>query len=174
MYHVLLGCYPVSISLFPMRFSRGYFYKCLLADQTAPCPQGGLKLMLGRGGGRKSGRGKRLFSPYFLLLFHPSEAQEVHPQTIWYLQICCESWGSARAQQHPPGLLGGPSPRLLSPSCRGTVSFTGFLIALLPACLLPGLHHLCCITVQNTIPALRQANCISFVSLAQLQKRHWN
>lgn len=102
-----------------MRFSRGYFYKCLLADQTAPCPHGGVKLMLGTGG-RWNGRGKRLFSSYFLLLFHPSEVQEAHPQTIWYLQICCESWGSARAQQYPLGLLGGPSPRLLSPSCRGS------------------------------------------------------
>lgn len=174
-YHVLLGCYPVSISLFSHAFQSRLFL------QVPPCrsdctlsswwPKADAR---DGAGGRRSGRGKRLFSPYFLLLFHPSEAQEVHPQTIWYLQICCESWGSARAQQHPPGLLGGPSPRLLSPSCRGTVSFTGFLIALLPARLLPGLHHLCCITVQNTIPALRQANCISFVSLAQLQKRHWN
>lgn len=175
MHHVLLGCHSVSISLFSHAFQSRLFL------QVPPCrsdctlsswwPKADAR---DGAGGRRSGRGKRLFSPYILLLFHPSEAQEVHPQTIWYLQICCESWGSARAQQHPPGLLGGPSPRLLSPSCRGTVSFTGFLIALLPARLLPGLHHLCCITVQNTIPALRQANCISFVSLAQLQKRHWN
>lgn len=44
----------------------------------------------------------------FLLLFYPLEAQEVHPQTIWYLEICCESWGNARAQQCPWG-PGGPS-----------------------------------------------------------------
>lgn len=64
------------------------------------------------------------------------------------------------------GGTGHLSPRLLSPTCRGTVSFTGSLIALLPVRLLPGLQHLCCITAQKTIPTLRQANCISFVSRA--------
>ena len=158
-----------------MNFSQGFMYKGLLADQTALRPYGGVKLMLGAQGEKKRKR-EAIILPIrrrFLLLFHPLEAQEVHPQTIWYLEICCESWGNARAQQYPQG-PGGPSPRLLSPTFCGTVSFMSFLITLLPVRLLPGLHHLCCITAQKTIPALRQANCISFVSLAQLQKSHWN
>lgn len=174
MYHVLLGCYPVSISLFPMRFSRGYFYKCLLADQTAPCPHGGLKLMLetGQGGeGVEEGsdysphtssfsstpqkRRKLILKPYGTYRYAVSLGGAPEPSsTLW---VC---WGALRLAS--------------SPHLAVAVSFTGFLIALLPARLLPGLQHLCCIMVQNTIPALRQANCISFVSLAQLQKRHWN
>lgn len=159
----------------PMHFSQGFIYKCLLADQTAPRSYSGVQLMLGAQGEKERKR-EAIILPVrrrFLLLFHPLEAQEVHPQTIWYLEIRCESWGNARAQQYPRG-PGGPSPRLLSPTFRGTVFFTSFRIALRPVCLLPGLQHLCCITVQKTIPTLRQANCISFVSLAQLQKSHWN
>lgn len=106
----------------------------------------------------------------FLLLFHTSEA---HLQTIWNLEICCETWGE---HQGPavPCRAGGPLPCTLSPMCQGLVSFTAFFITLLPARLLPGLQHLCCITGQNTIPTPRQANCISCVSLAQLHKHQWN
>lgn len=110
-----------------------------------------------------------LICRHFLLLFHPLEAQEVHPQTIWYLEICCESWGSARVQQYPRGPW-SPSPHLLSPAFHGRVSFTSFPITLLPVCLLPGPQHLCCITVQKTIPALRQANGISSVSSPRSRK----
>lgn len=158
-----------------MRFSQGFIYKCLLADQNAPRSYGSVKLMLGAQGEKERKREAIILSMHrhFLLLFHPLEAQEVHPQTIWYLEVRCESWGNARAQQYPQGPE-RPSPRLLSPAFHGTVSFTSFLITLLPVRLLPGLKHLCCITGQKTIPTLRQANCISFVSLAQLQKSHWN
>lgn len=157
-----------------MHFSRGFIYKCLLADQTSPRSYGGAKLML-RAWGQKEQKREAIILPIhrcFLLVFHPLEAQEVRLQTIWYLEIWCESWGNARAQQYPRGSGYFASPP--SPAFRGTVSFTSFLITLLPVCLLPGLQHLCCITVPKTIPTLRQANCISFVSLTQLQKSHWN
>lgn len=176
---MLLGCSPVLFLTLcsATRFSRGFIHKRLLADQTAPRSYGAAQLMLGAQGEKERKR-EAIILPVrrcFLLLFHPSEAREVHPQTIWYLEIRRESWGNARAQQYPRGPGGGgPSPHLLSPAFRGTVSFTSFLITLLPARLLPGLQHLCCITLQKTIPTLRQANCISSVSLAQLQKSHWN
>lgn len=174
MHHVLLGCYPVSFSpCSPMHFGRGYFYKCLLADKTTPRPHGGVKLMLVTGGeGAEEGSD---YSPHTSSFSStPQKCRKFILKPYGTYRYAVSLGGSARAQQYPPSLLGGPSPRLLSPSCHGTVSFTGFLITLLAACLLPGLQHLCCITVQNTIPALRQANCISFVSLAQLQKCHWN
>lgn len=171
----MLSCLLVALCS-PTHFRQGFISKCLLADQTTPRFYGGVKPMLGAQGEKEQKR-EAIILPIrrrFLLLFHPLEAQEVHPQTIWYLEICCESWGNARAQRHPQGPGGVPSPRLLFLASHGTVSFTSFLIALLPARLLPGLQHLCCITVQKTIPTLRQANCISFVSRAQLQKSHWN
>lgn len=92
-----------------MHFSQRFICKCLLADQTAPGSYGGVKLML-RAQGEKERKREAIILPirrHFLLLFHPLEAQEVHPQTIWYLKICCESWGNARGQQCPLG-LGGP------------------------------------------------------------------
>lgn len=175
-HHVLLGCYPVFFFALcsPMHFSQSFIYKCLLTDQTSPRSYGGVKLMPGAQGEKKQKREAIILSIHrrFLLLFHPLEAQEVHPQTIWYLEICCLG-GMPRAQQHPQGPR-GPLPHLLSPTFHGVLSFMSSLITLLPGHLLPGLQHLCCITVQKTIPTLRQANCISFVSLAQLQKSHWN
>lgn len=88
-----------------MHFSRGFIYKCLLADQTSPRSYGGAKLML-RAWGQKEQKREAIILPIhrcFLLVFHPLEAQEVHLQTIWYLEIWCESWGNARAQQYPRG-----------------------------------------------------------------------
>lgn len=115
MYHVLLGCYPVSISLFPMRFSRGYFYKCLLADQTAPCPHGGLKLMLetGQGGeGVEEGsdysphtssfsstpqkRRKFILKPYGTYRYAVSLGGAPEPSST--LRVC---WGALRLASSP-------------------------------------------------------------------------
>lgn len=116
----------------PMRFSRGFIYKCLLADQTSPRSYGGAKLMLGACG-QKERKREAIILPIhrcFLLLFHPLEAQEVHPQTIWYLEICCESWGNARAQQYPRGPRGAlrltPSPRLSVAQFPSRVSLSHF------------------------------------------------
>lgn len=108
MYHVLLGCYPVSISLFPMRFSRGYFYKCLLADQTAPCPQGGLKLMLGRGGGEKEWKREAIILPILPPSLPPlrsagssSSNHMVPTDMLWVL-------GERQSPAAPSGFAGGP------------------------------------------------------------------
>jgi len=142
-----------------MRFSRGFINKCLLADQTVPQAPGGVKLMLGARGEKEQKR-EVITLPvhrHFLLLFHPLEAQEARPQTIWHLEMLCESWGSARARQHPWG-PGAPLSHPLSPAFCGMVSFTHFLIALLLASVPPGLRHLCCITMRKAIPTLRRKN----------------
>lgn len=175
-HHVLLGCYPVFLFALcsPMHFSQSFIYKWLLTDQTSPRSYGGVKLMPGAQGEKKQKREAIILSirRRFLLPFHPLEAQEVHPQTIWYLEICCLG-GMPRAQQHPQGPRGSfASPPL--PNFPWRAFLHKFPYHASASASPPGLQHLCCITVQKTIPTLRQANCISFVSLAQLQKSHWN
>lgn len=107
---MLLGCYPVFFFALcsPMHFSQSFIYKCLLTDQTSPRSYGGVKLMPGAQGEKKQKREAIILSirRRFLLLFHPLEEQEVHPQTIWYLEICCESWGNAKGPAAPSGAKG--------------------------------------------------------------------
>lgn len=132
---MLLGCSPVLFLTLcsATRFSRGFIHKRLLADQTAPRSYGAAQLMLGAQGEKERKR-EAIILPFrrcFLLLFHPSEAREVHPQTIWYLEIRRESWGNARAQQYPRGPGGGAlrltsSPRLSVARFPSRVSLSRF------------------------------------------------
>lgn len=155
-----------------MHFSQSFLSKCVLTDQSSPRSYGGVKLMPGAQGEKKQKRKAIIFSirRRFLLFFHPLEAQEVHPQTIWYLEICCLG-GMPRAQQHPQGPRGSFASSPL-PNFPRHALLHKFPYHTSASPSPPGLQHLCCITVQKTIPTLRQANCISFVSLAQLQKSH--
>lgn len=112
----MLSCRLFSLCS-PMSSSWGYFYSA--------CPYGAVKLML-RAQEEKEWKREAIILPIrkcFLLLFHTSEA---HLQTIWILEICCETWGGASG---PSSTLQGRGPSALHP--LPSVPRLGFLYGFL-------------------------------------------
>lgn len=153
-YHVLLGCYPVFLFALcsPMHFSQSFIYKCLLTDQTSPHLYGAVKLMPRAQEEKKQKREAIILSirRRFLLLFHPLEAQEVHPQTIWYLEIGCLG-GMPWAQQHPQGPRGSftspPPPSFLWRAFTSQVPLSHFCQCISSWPATPVLHY----SAENSI-----------------------